>query len=146
MLRWYARNLCLRYDYSCCSRMKAPHLPFSCKFNDNQTLASYANGIYDYYDVERIEEFVSFKGAYEIESLFEKCQIFDDSVYRPGNYAILKYCYENYEYNADIDELIEKVFDVQEETNNLHEPMEEEIDDTVSSLDEKDDKESEEQN
>ena len=39
-------DLCLRYDITCCSRMKAPHLPFSCKFNDNETLASYANGIY----------------------------------------------------------------------------------------------------
>jgi hypothetical protein len=27
-LQWYAWNLCLRYDYICCSRMKAPHLPF----------------------------------------------------------------------------------------------------------------------
>ena len=52
MLHWYARELCLRYYYTCCSRMKAPHLPFSCKFNDNETLASYANGIYHYYDVE----------------------------------------------------------------------------------------------
>ena len=51
--------------------MNAPDLPFSCKFNDNETLASYANGIYDYYDVEQIEEFVAFKAAYEIESLFE---------------------------------------------------------------------------
>ena len=64
MLHWYARQLCLRYDYTCCSRMKAPHLPFSCKFNDNKTLASYANGVYDYYDVEQIEEFVAFMGAY----------------------------------------------------------------------------------
>ena len=31
MLRWYARDLCLRYDITCCSRMKAPHLPLSCK-------------------------------------------------------------------------------------------------------------------
>ena len=53
MLHWYARDLCLRHDYTCCSRMKAPHLPFSCKFNDDKTLASYANGIYDYYDVEQ---------------------------------------------------------------------------------------------
>ena len=75
--------------------MNAPHLPFSWKFNDNKTLASYANGIYDYYDVEWIEEFVVFKGAYEIESLFEKSEDFDDSVYRPENYAILKYCYDN---------------------------------------------------
>ena len=55
ILRWYARDLCLRRDYTCCSRMKAQHLPFSCKFNDNETLASYANGIYDYYDVEQME-------------------------------------------------------------------------------------------
>ena len=52
ILYWHARQLCLRYDYTCCSRMKAPHLPFSCEFNDNDTLASYANGIYDYNDVE----------------------------------------------------------------------------------------------
>ena len=55
ILKWYAWNLCSRYDYTCCSRMNAPHLPFSSKFNDNETLASYSNGIYDYYDVERIE-------------------------------------------------------------------------------------------
>ena len=71
MLHWYARELCLRCDYICCSRMNTPHLPFSCKFTDNETLVAYANGIYDYYDVEQIEEFVAFKGAYEIESLFE---------------------------------------------------------------------------
>jgi len=51
--------------------MNDPHLPFSSKFNDDKTLATYANGIYEYYDVEQIEEFVAFKGAYEIESLFE---------------------------------------------------------------------------
>ena len=69
---------------------QVPHLPFSCEFNDNETLDSYANGRYDYYDVERIEEFVAFKGAYEIESLFEKFKDFDDLVYRPANFAILK--------------------------------------------------------
>ena len=136
MLHWYARNLCRRYDYTCCSRMKAPHLPFSCKFNDNKTLASYANSIYYYYDVERIEEFIAFKGAYEIESLFEKYEAFDDDVYRPEFFSILKYCYENYEYNANINEFIDKVSTVQEETNILQESMEEEVDDTVSSLDE----------
>ena len=62
-------------------------IPFHVKFNDNKTLASYANDIYDYCDVERIEEFVAFKGAYEIESLFEKCENYDDDVYRHGNYA-----------------------------------------------------------
>ena len=119
MLQWYAWNLCLRYGYTCCFRLKAPHLPFSCGFNDNKTLASYANGIYDYYDVEQIEEFVAFKGAYEIESLFEMFEAFYDDVYRPENFAILKYFYENYEYNFDIDLFIEKVSAVQEETNIL---------------------------
>ena len=112
-------GICLRYDYTCCSRMNAPHLPFSCKFNDNETLASYARGIYDYYDVEQIEEFVAFMGAYEIESLFKECETFDDSIYRPENLAILKYWYENYKYNYDIDEFIKKVSAIREETDIL---------------------------
>ena len=32
----------------------------------------YAKGVYNYYDVQQIEEFVAFKGAYEIASLIEK--------------------------------------------------------------------------
>ena len=73
--------------------------------------------------MERIEEFVAFKGAYEIESLFEKYEAFDDDGYRPENLAILGYCYENYEYNSNIDAFIEKVSTVQEETNILQESM-----------------------
>ena len=88
--------------------------------------------------MERIEEFFAFKGAYEIESLFGKFEDFDDLVYRPKNLAILKYCYDNYKYNYDIDEFIEKVSAVREETNILQESMEEGIDETVGSLDEKD--------
>ena len=61
MLHWYAWNLCLRCDYTCCSKMETSHLSFQCEFNDNKTLASYAIGIYDYYDVERIEEFLLLK-------------------------------------------------------------------------------------
>ena len=125
--------------------MNAPHLPFSWKLNDNETLASYANGRYDYYDVERIEEFVAFMGAYEIESMFKEFENLYDAVYRPENLAILNYCYANYEFNSDIDAFIDKVSAVQEENNILQESMEEEIDETVSSLDKKDDEESEEQ-
>ena len=107
--------------------MNAPHLPFSCELNDNETLASYARGIYDYYDVERIEEFVAFMGAYEIESLFKECENLDDAVYRPEKFAILKYCYENYEFNSDIDAFIEEVSAVQEESNILQESMKKEL-------------------
>ena len=117
MLHWYAWNLCQRYDYTCCSRMKSPHLPFSCEFNDNETLASYEKGVYSYYDIEQIEEFVAFKAAYEIESLFEKYEAFDDDVHRSENFAILKYCYDNYKYNSEIDEFIEKIPAIREETN-----------------------------
>ena len=84
-------------------------------------------------------------GAYEIESMFKEFEDFDDAAYRPQNLAIVKYCYENYEYNADIDPFIEKVSALQEETNILQESMEDEIAETVSSLDEKDDEESKEQ-
>ena len=57
--------------------------------------------------------------AYEIESLFKECENLDDVVYRPKIFAILKYCYENYEFNSDIDDFIERVSAVQEETNIL---------------------------
>ena len=51
----------------------------------------------------------------------------------------------NYEYNAYINEFIKRMSAVLEETNILQESMEEEIAETVSSLDEKDEEESEEQ-
>ena len=69
--------------------------------------------------MEQIEEFVACMG----ESLFKECENLYDVVYRPENFAILKYCYENYEYNSDIDAFIEKVSAVQEETNILQETM-----------------------
>ena len=77
--------------------------------------------------------------------MFEKYEALDDDAYRPENLAILRYCYENYEYNYYINAFIKKVSAVQEGTNILQEAMEEEIDETMSSLDEKDDEESEEQ-
>ena len=48
IMHWYAWNLCLRYDYTCCSQIETPHLPFQFEFNGNETLASYANGVHDY--------------------------------------------------------------------------------------------------
>ena len=86
-MQWFAWDACLKCDYTCCSKIEGLHLPFQCKFNDNKTLASYAKGIYDYYDVERIEEFVAFKGAYEIASLLEK---YDDVPYKFENLSILQ--------------------------------------------------------
>ena len=58
--------------------------------------------------------------------MFKRYEDFDDSIYRLENFAILKYCHENY--NSDIGVFLEKVFTVQEETNILYDPMEEGID------------------
>ena len=138
----YAWNLCEIYDFTCCSKNPKKHLPYLCEFNDNEILSSYAKGVYSYYDIEQIEEFVAFKGAYEVASLIEK---YNATLYKSEKFAILEYCYDNYASNAYVKLYIEKLSAVQEETNILQESMEEEIDETVSSLDEKDDEESEEQ-
>ena len=39
---------------------------FQCDYNDNKILAAYAKGNYSFDNLEQIEEFVVFKGAYEI--------------------------------------------------------------------------------
>ena len=72
-------------------------------------------------------------------------ETYDATLYKSENFAILKYCYDNYASNADVKPYIEDSPAVQEETNILQEPMEEEIDETVSSLDEKDEEKSEDQ-
>ena len=84
----YAESLCHIYGFTCCSNIDRKHLPFRCEFNDNEILSSYAKGVYDYFDVEKIEEFVAFKGAYEIASLIEK---YYDTIDKSENFAVLAY-------------------------------------------------------
>ena len=96
-LFWYAWNLCEIHDFTCCSEDPKKQLSFQCEFKDNGIVSSYAKGVYNYYDIEQIEEFVAFKGAYEIASLIEK---YDATLYKSKSFAILKYCYENYDSNA----------------------------------------------
>src|SRR4051812_45207454 len=71
----YPECLCHIYDFTCCSNIDRKNLPFQCEFNENKIPSSYAKGVYDYFDVEKSEEFVAFKGAYEIASLIEKFTI-----------------------------------------------------------------------
>ena len=96
-LEMYARNLCSIFDKSfCCDEsechMNFKHFPFQCACNVNETLASYVKGYYNCYDVERIEEFAAFKGAYEIASFLQNI---DNGPYESEDLAILKYCYDN---------------------------------------------------
>ena len=111
------------------------HLPFQCACNTNKIISSYALGNYDFYDVEQIEEFITWTGAVEIASLLEK---YDDAPYKSENFAILEFCCENYQNeNGYIMRYLKTYHSPKEETNALQEPMEEEIAETGSSLDEK---------
>ena len=87
----YAWNLCEIYDFTCCSKNPKKHLPYLCEFNDNEILSSYGKGVYSYYDIEQIEEFVVFKGAHEVASLIEK---YDITLNESKFFDILKYCHE----------------------------------------------------
>ena len=78
-LQCYAWNLCEIYDVTCCSKNPKKYLPYQCEFSDNVIASSYAKGVYNYYEVQQIEEFVAFKGAYEIASLIEK---YDATLYK----------------------------------------------------------------
>ena len=91
-LQCYAWNLCWEYDFTCCFENPKKHLPYQCEFIDNGILSSYAKAVYSYYDVQQIEEFVAFKGAFEIAMLIAK---YDATLYKSENFAILEYCYEN---------------------------------------------------
>ena len=55
-------------------------------------MSSYAKGVYSYYDIEQIEEFVAFKGAYEVASLIEK---YDITLYKSENFAYLDISMKN---------------------------------------------------
>src|SRR3954471_7946821 len=142
----YARNLCSIYnisfcrDESCCF-MRHKHLDFQCEYNDDETLASYAKGNYDFYDAEQIEEFVVFKGAYKIASFVESI---DDAPYKSESLDILNYCFENFDCNYYIIDHLKRFSPQEEETNALQDSMQEEIAENESSLDEKE-KENDEQ-
>src|SRR4051812_8302302 len=73
-LNTIAREVCNTYNVTycfdkayCCRRYK--HLPFQREYNDNVTISSYVKGNYDFYDVEQIEEFIAFKGAFELATV-----------------------------------------------------------------------------
>jgi hypothetical protein len=95
--------------------------------------------------VEQIEEFIAWKGAFELAYLLENT---DDAPYKYEVYDILKFCFYNYkEENGYILKYLNRCSPT-EETNALKEPMEEEIAETGNLLDEKeeesDDQEEEE--
>ena len=111
----YAWNLCEIYDSTCCSKNPKKHLPYLCEINDNEIISSYAKGVYSYYDIEQIEEFVAFKGAYEVAPFI--------TLYKSENFDMLKYCYENYAHNVYVKEFIERMTVACEKNNDMHESI-----------------------
>ena len=98
-------NVSYCFDKSCCCR-RYKHLPFQCEYNDNVTISSYVRGNYDFYDVEQIEEFIAWKGAFEIAYLLESI---DDAPYKYKVYSILEYCFDNYkDYNCFINNYLDR--------------------------------------
>jgi hypothetical protein len=92
--------------------------------------------------VEQIEEFIAWKGASELAYLLENT---DDAPYKYEVYDILKFCFENYkEENGYILKYLNRCSPM-EETDALKEPMEEEITETRSSLDEKEESDDQEE-
>ena len=114
--------------------MRHKHLAFQCDYNDDETLTSYAKGNYDFYDAKQIEEFVIFKGAYEITSFLKNI---DDAPYKSESLDILNYFFDNFDCNAYIIDYLKRLSPQEEETNALQDSMEEEIAETENSLDEK---------
>jgi hypothetical protein len=82
--------------------------------------------------VEQIEEFIASKGAFELAYLLENT---NDAPYKYEVYDILTFCFDNYkEENGYILKYLNRCSPM-EEINALKEPMEEEIAETRSSLD-----------
>ena len=98
------------------------HLPFQCWCNDNETLVSYTKGHYDFFDVAQIEEFVVFKGAYEIAYFVENI---DDAPYKSESIVILNYFFEYFNDNYYIIDYLKRFSPQEEETNALQDSMEE---------------------
>ena len=98
------------------------HLPFQCDYNDNEILASYAKGNYDFDNLEQIEEFVVFMGAYEITAVLKNI---NDASYKSENFVILGYFLQYYSDNPHITEFLERTYPKEEDTNALLEVVEE---------------------
>src|SRR4051812_46570867 len=113
--------------------MRHKHLSFQCEYNDDETLASYAKGNYDFYDAEQIEEFVIFKGVYEIICFLKNI---DDAPYKSDSLDILNYCFEDFNHNYYITEYLKRFSPQEEETTALQDSMEEQTAKTECSLDE----------
>ena len=138
-LNTIAKILLKRHDINCCSQQDTKHLKFQCGFSEEFLIKNYNRNCYIHYGFEEVEQFVVFMGASEIESFmvenYETCVVCKDL--KDYVSSILNFCIESYSDNPYIIDYKERLINAQECTHNLQEPVEEEIDEPESSLDEK---------
>ena len=141
-----AKILLKRHDINCCAKQDTKHLKFQCGFSEEVLITNYHWNNYIHLGFEEVEQFVLFMGASEIESFMSKnyetcaaCHDLKDYVS-----SILDYCIENFRKNCYIIDYKEILNYAQECIHNLQEPVEGEITEPESSLDEKEE-ESDEQ-
>ena len=134
-----AKILLKHHDINCCSEHDTKHLKFQCGFSKEVLIANYHWNNYIHLGFEEVVQFVLFMGASKIESFMSKnyetcaaCNKLKDMVS-----SILDYSIENFSNNCYIIDYKERLGHAQECIHNLQEPVEEEIAEPESSLDEK---------
>src|SRR4051794_3029907 len=134
-----AKILLKRHDINCCSRLATKHLKFQCCFSKEVLIANYLWNNNIHLGFEEVEQFVLFMGASEIESFmsenYETCVAFHDL--KDYVSSILDHCIENFSNNCYIIDYKERLNCAQECIPHLQEPVEEEVAEPESSLDEK---------
>ena len=73
-LNYIAEELLLHHDVTCifCSEQKDKHFEFQCRFHEECVIASYHTGDYAYLGMEQVDEFVTFKAAYELYTFIDE--------------------------------------------------------------------------
>jgi hypothetical protein len=124
-----AMKLCDLYNKTYCSHQRDKHLLFQCENSIEPTIASLKKGEVNLLHIEQIKQFVTFMGAYEIDSLidekYETCGL--ARKLKISSSFILKYCIRNFSDNTYVIDYNERTFAAQESTNILKEGENENI-------------------
>src|SRR4051794_156708 len=128
-----------RHDINCCSKEDTKHLKFQCGFSKEVLIANDHWNNHIHLAFEEVEQFVLFMGASEIGSFmsenYETCVACHDL--KDYVSSILDHCIENFSNNCYIIDYKERLNCAQECIPHLQEPVEEEVAEPESSLDEK---------
>jgi hypothetical protein len=124
-----AMKLCDLYNKTYCSHQRDKHLLFQCENSIEPTIASIKKCEVNLLHIQQIEQFVTFMGAYEIDSLidekYETCGL--PRKLKSSSSFVLKYYIRNFSDNTYVIDYNERTFAAQESTNILKEGENENI-------------------